>query len=412
MSVATLQRASQQFLHGDMGFSPYAVYKKDNGVLVVERQPVFRSGTFRDSFGEQATYEPVHIKQMLDNFTYLRSKSIFTEVPVRDGHPGWIVHDLPGNGRVVGWHSGVAVETMKSPVDGNEYDYLLADYYFTEPDAKDKYERGTWKNRSSEILRYVTNAEAEFWPVYGGFAFVDIPAVEGLNFNRDTGGAQPGVSGERVRYFVMPDREINVTSPAPGTPAPSQPAQPSAPAPSQPAQPTVPAPTPTPTPSQPAPASPSSGQHAAASYVFTVSGQATNDFAAVQRHITILETAANEARNTARAAFVLQLVTAQRILGDEANVKMQTEFAQSLTDAQFVQWSSGFGTLPQPSVLGQHGASVAGTAVPTNGSATQATEQIEIDKGVVAMHRNRGASLEQLKAMPSYQRLVAAGVEK
>src|SRR5689334_1810883 len=117
MSTATLAR-SQFFFNAGMGFGPYAQYKKDNGVYVVQRQPVFRSGTFRDSWGDQATYEPVHMKQMVENFAYLRNNSVFPEVPVRDGHSSFLIHGIEGNGRVVGWHQGITVETMKSPIDG------------------------------------------------------------------------------------------------------------------------------------------------------------------------------------------------------------------------------------------------------------------------------------------------------
>lgn len=413
MTTATLPaRAvrSNFFLNDGLGFQAYAAYKKDNGVFVVERQPVFRSGTFRDSMGEQATYEPVHMKQMADNFEYLRNKSVFADVPVRDGHPGWIVHGLPGNGRVVGWHSGVSVETLESPIDGTKYDYFLADYYFTEPDAADKYQRGTFKNRSSEIIRYVTNDEAEFWPVYGGFAFVDIPAVEGLNFNRDN-GARPDGNVSQTRFFVMSNREMNVTSPAPGTPAqPSQPAPaPSSPSPQPPAP--APAPAPTPTPTSPQPSQPPA-QHAA--YMFTVNGQSTSDFAAVQRHITTLETQATEARNAARAAFVNELVAANLILGNEENVAAQTAFAQSLTDQQFETWKSGFVVAARPALLSQHAAPAASTNGVLGSTAPGApgSEDIEIAKGVVAMHRSINTPEAQLKATPSYKRLVAAGIEQ
>lgn len=416
MSATTLVR-SQLFFNGGMGFGPCAAYKKDNGTYVVERQPVFRSGTFRDSWGDQATYEPIHIKQMVENFHYLRGNATFPEVPARDGHAGFLIHGLPGNGRVVGWHTDISVETMQSPVNGLEHDYLLASYEITEPDAVEKVQRGTWRNRSSEILRYVTNDEAEFWPVYGGFAFVDIPAVEGLNFNRDN-GARPDGNESRTRYFVMSDRETNVTSPAPGSPAqPSQPT-PASPAPSQPAQPTAPAPSnpPMPTPSSP-PAQPSqhsNGGVVGGSYMFTINGQATSDFAAVQRHISALEAQATEARNAVRADFVNSLVSANLILGNAENIAAQTAFAQSLTDEQFATWRSGFVSEARPALLSQHATPAASTGGVVGAAAPGApgNDQIAIDRETVKFHRSLGRTPEQLAKMPSYQRLVAAGVEK
>lgn len=399
MTTATLPAKSCRFISPQGGFGVEPVhYKKDSGVYVVEREAVFRSGSFRDSWGDLMTWEDLHIKQMVENFDYLRSKGVFAEVPVRDGHPGFLIHGIEGNGRVVGWHTGVTAEKVKSKIDGVEYDYLFASYEITEPDAVEKYKRGTWRNRSSEIMRYVTNDEAEFFPVYGGFAFVDIPAVEGLNFGRDSGAAPDG-SG-RVRYFVMSDKEINVTSPAPGNPAqPSQPAQPA---------PTQPAPAPTAAPTQPA-----------APHMFTINGQATSDYAAVQRHIATLEGAAAEARNTARADFVNGLVQANIILGGEQNVASMTAFAQSLSDEQFEQWKAGFQVMPRAAVLGQHAAPAANhhgfngapQVVQTSFGAVSA-DDIEVAKGIVRAHRSNNMPLDKLKATASYRTLVAAGLEQ
>jgi hypothetical protein len=381
------------------------MFRKGSGNLVVQRQAVFRSGTFRDSWGEQATYEAIHMNQIVENFNYLRSRHVFSDVPVRDGHPNFLLSGLPGNGRVVGWHTGLVVEELQSPVDGQKHHYVLADYEITEPDAAEKIERGTWRNRSAEMMRYVTNDEAEYWPVYGGFAFVDIPAVEGLNFNRDS-GARPDGSGQ-IRYFVMSDRETTVTSPAPGTPAQPSPTPASpAPAPNPPAQPTTPAPAPAPAPQpQPAPQS--------AAHVFNINGVGTSDFAAVQRHITTLETAAREARDTARAAFVSQLVQANLIVGSEDNIARQTAFAQGLTDEQFEVWKSGFVTDVRPALLSQHASPAASTggALGSGAPSSPANDEIEIARGIVAMHKSNNMAAEQLKATASYRKLVAAGIE-
>ncbi len=398
MTTAILPAKSIRFISAaGMGFEPIK-YKKDNGVYVVEREAVFRSGTFRDSWGDQMTWEDIHMKQMVENFDYLRNKGVFANVPVRDGHPGFLIHGIEGNGRTVGWHTGVTVEKVKSPIDGIEYDYLFVSYEITEPDAAEKHARGTWRNRSSEIMRYVTNDEAEFFPVYGGFAFVDIPAVEGLNFGRDSRSASDGT--DRIRYFVMSDKEINVTSPAPGNPAPQT--------------------QPSPASGQPAPAAPpAQPAQPAAPHMFTINGQATSDYAAVQRHIATLEGAATEARNVARADFVNGLVQANIIMGGEQNVTSMTAFAQSLSDEQFDQWKAGFQVMPRSAVLGQHAAPSANYQG-FNGApqVVQTTlgmipaDQVEVAKGIVKAHRTNNMPLEKLKATASYRTLVAAGIEQ
>lgn len=385
---------SLQFLNSGLGFRAAAEYKKDNGVYVVEREPVFRSGVFRDSMGDQMTWEPLHMKQMLDNFTYLKSSGVFVNVPVRDGHPGWLINGLPGSGAVVGWHTGIDVATLASPIDAVEYDYILASYELTDPRAIQLKESGTYRNRSSEILRYYTNAEAEYWPVYGGFAFVDIPAVEGLNFARDVNAGNAVGSPSQTRYFVMSDtKEIQMTAPVPASP----PVQPSAPQTSgQPAQPIAPAQAPT-------------SQH-----VFTVNGKATTDYAAVQRHITVLESAATEARDAGRAAFVTGLVQRNLILGTEENVTRMTEFAQSLTDEQFEQWRVGYDGLQSPSLLSRHAAPAAGSANVgvTSGHLAPEADALSVAKEIVKYHRSNNMPLDKLKATKSYQQLVQAGVEQ
>lgn len=384
----------QRFIsRAGLGFKP-VTYKKDNGVFVVEREPVFRSGTFRDSIGEQTTMEPIHIDQMVANYNYLVANGSLPNVPARDGHPGWLISNMEGNGRVVGWHTGIEAETRTSPADGQEYTYILASYELTEPDAVDKYNRGTWRNRSAEIYRWVTNAEAEFWPVYGGFAFVDIPAVEGLNFSRDPSGAP----SDGVRYFVM--KETTVTSPAPGMPA-QQPGT----APTPPAQATVPV---LPT--------PGSGQHAAPAaqtHMFTVNGQPTSDYAAVQRHISTLETTVRESRDAARAAYVNDLARRGLFLANEENLQRMVAFAQGLSDEQFEQWSAGYAAAQTPALFGQHGGGAATGPVTVTGAtlASAASEDIEIAKQTVHYQRSFMKE-EDVRKTPSFAKLVAAGIEK
>jgi hypothetical protein len=397
MSIATLNRPSTFFVSSGFGFRPAAMYRKDNGALRVERQPVFRSGTFRDSMGIQNTWEPIHMDQMVSNFNYLREQKRLIDIPVRHGHPGWLINGTPGTGAVVGWHGGLAAEEMDSPFGDGKFTYLLADYEVLDPEAARNVELGLWRNRSSEIIGYSTNDEAEFWPVYGGFAFVDIPAVEGLNFSRAPGAAE---SAAGTKFIVMLDKEIPVTQPAAGAVPAQQTGAPQVPfadrfsAPQPAAQPT------------------STG----AAFVFSVNGQATSDYAAVQRHISSLEVFRSETREAQRNNFIGGLLSANVFL---ASQKDQLEaFAKTLNDEQWLQWSGMFANtqVPAQRVLGQHGvpASAAGMPQTQSGGApgTQGSEDVQIAKETVAMHRAAGMPEADLKKTGSYKKLVAAGIEQ
>lgn len=364
-------------------YQPRRFAKRDNGNMVFEGVPVFRSGTFRDSMGEQNTWTEIHLRQMIDNYNYLANNNIFKDIPVRDGHPGWLIHGLPGNGKTVGWHTGVSVAKMSSPVDGQEYDYLLADYEIIDPEAVDAVERGLWRNRSAEMIRYLTNDEAEYWPVYGGFAFVDIPAVEGLNFSAP--------QGTRV---VMLDEETRVSQPLQGSPAAGAAAQLL-----HTARPGM----------QTGGGSPETQPH-----VFSVNGQPVTDYAAVQQHIATLEQFRNETRQSSRHGFIDALAHRNVILATA--VQDYKNLADTMTDEQWSLWQKGYAHVEASPILSVHAAPAAGTAThgtQTPGGGTGADQAIEVAKGIVAMHRSMNTMSEaQLKKTDSYRKLVAAGIEQ
>jgi hypothetical protein len=328
----------------------------------------------------------MHIRQMAENTSHLTQKGILASVPARDGHPGWLLSGQEGNGAVVGWHLGVTVKTLKSPIDGLEYTYLLADYEITEPYADEKIQRKTWRNRSSEIGGYRTNDEAEYWPVYMGFAFVDFPAVEGLNFSMSQGNKS------YVIFDVNPLKENQMsTSSLPG----GQPFLFGVPA-QAPVAPVVPA----------APATP---------FVFSAGGENVTDPIRVQNYITRLETFVSEQMVAGRKDFVASLVTTNRILASQKDGL--EAFALQLNDEQYAAWQTTFTAPVAPQqLLGNHQTSSAVTANPDGKGQVFATEnrQSDVDdaKAIVAMHRRMGTPTETLRTTPSFAKLVAAGVEK
>ena len=348
-------------------------YRKDNGNLVVQGQPVFRSGTFRDSMGMQHTWESLHMDQMVAHYNMLRDRGLFTDVPVRDGHPGFLVHGTPGTGAVVGWHTGLKTEELETHTGAKET-FLLADYEFTDPDAAVKYENGTFRNRSSEIGEYTTNDEATFWPTYMGFAWVDIPAVEGLNAASFSAFVAPDRPG---RLIVPVDKEFSVSGTDPSgkqtgtgqgvTPPPVAP---------------------------PAPPSP---------IAFSIAGQTVHDPVTVQNHINTLEIFQREQLEKTRVDFVNGLAKDGKILATA--VDSTIAFAKSLTAEQFAEYVKTTEGTPVSSVLANHGASTQST--PATPGATAQAAQIATLKGVVSMHQASGMPVEQIKDTGSYKQLVA-----
>lgn len=200
-------------------------YKKTDGStgrkLVHTGVPVFRSGTFRDSWGDEMTYETIHMDQMKANFDFLAAKNILTDPPVRKGHPSFLGNDMED---LIGYLTGAVTQDMKSPVDGLMYRYFLADYEIIDDQAIDNINSGLWRHRSAEIGRFGTNDNSEFWPVFMGFAFVSIPAVEGLHINGFSKTGQPiefTMSKPTKEYDVAGKEETPPAhAPAPaGTPA-------------------------------------------------------------------------------------------------------------------------------------------------------------------------------------------------
>lgn len=390
MTTATLapeaRRNVSLFSSGVIGGKSPTFFKKKNDkgadILYVNGHPIFRSGTFRDSMGFQHTWDDFHIEQMLSNFSLLKGRNIFTDPPVRKGHGSFLGDPMDS---LVGYVTNLSTEKLTNPSDGKEYTYLLADYEVADKDAQEKIQNGLWRHRSFEVGFYTTNDDAEFWPVAMGFAFVDIPAVEGLNFSK--------FSGNGSAYSIMFEKEAPVTAPADttnsntgGTGAPAPAAPPA---------------------TEPAPAAPA--QHAAPTapaFKFSINGAETTDFAAVQAHISTLEQFRTETVTAGRKNFVSGLAASNKILASQ--VPGLEEFALELNDEQYKKWVGSFENAPAAQVLGNHANGVTnpdGTA-----PQTEAQKQAEIDKGIVAQHRAAGMAQDVLEKTPSYTRLKAANL--
>lgn len=375
------------FASDGFGIEP-KVYTKKNGGKIYSGVAVFRSGTFRDSLGDQTTWEDFHIKQMVDSWDYLTGKKIVQSVPARDGHSAYLVGNIPGRGEVVGWHHELTRKSLKSPVDGKQYSYLLVDYELTQPYAIEKHDNGTWRNRSAEIGGYRTNEEVELWPVYLGFAFVDFPAVEGLNFNSQ----QTSAGVKFFAHFSGNDLGVTVTDATTGAaqggtalPFPTS-MMPGAQAHTQAPGGTVPTPQP---------------------FVFTMNGQQTTDYNAVQARVTQLEQFAKDTREAGRKDFVAGLVSTNKITAPQQ--PEYEAFALALPDEQYAQWTQMWVSATVPAILGNHGAA----AVTNHNNAARppsADQSVKDAEQIVRMHEQGGAMRpDQIKATSAYKLLVQHG---
>jgi len=352
--------------------------------LILEGVPVFRSGVFRDSMGEQHTWEDMHMDQMVDNFDYLVSKGVMPGVPVRKGHNGFFDSGAAIMDGLIGWHTGLRVEKRRNNVDGQSYSYLLGDYEILDEDAAKKIDNGLWKSVSSEVGGWRSNDEAEYWPVYQGVAYVDFPAVEGLT----KFGSANGVGTTRS---IMIEKESQMdTSTVPG--------QTGAPA----------------TPPAVTPGGQIVSQHGAQTQAFEftlASGAKTTDFAAVQAELTVLGTFKKESLEKARVDFVAGLVSGNKML--EANREATIVFTKTLSDEQFGAWKATWTDAPVIAALGVHGQGTTNhsgqaPAGSTEGTLSAADQAIVNDQEVVATLAYT-MTPDQIKSTGAYARLVAAG---
>lgn len=334
-------------------FQGHAIEAQKDGSGIVRDYPVFKAGTFRDSWGDQHTWTPEHLKQMVDNFDLLKVRDIFPNVPVRSDH-------------------SLSVDKVKGYFESVRTDgaILYADLRITEPEALDKLARGTYRSRSLEVGMFVANDESAYWPTIFGVAFVDIPAVEGLH-------SKPN---NKTSYFSMAATEENPMS-GQATNAAGTPAAPDDLAPAKPAQHAAPVA------AAPAAAAPAPAQ------TFRVNGAEVTDVAAVQRHIDTLEMFAKDTRENSRKDFVAGLVKSGKVLAPQAT-ELQ-EFALALSEDMYAKWTKTFDGATTNPLLANHGN--AQSAAPTGNDAADARkDRISILQDTIAMHRRSGMSDDKI----------------
>lgn len=344
-----------------------------NDILILKRVPLFHSGEFSDSMGYERTWEEIHIHQMAANFAALKDTGIFPNVPVRKDHPSFVGNILDN---VVGYHRNLYVERLTNKADGQEYMYILGDLEIIDKDAQEKYLNGLWRSRSAEIGVYQTNNKAEFWPTFMGVAFVDIPAVEGLNFENQM--------RQHISTFSKNNTDIALMMEERMEPA-TQP---------------------------PAPGNTADHGKTGPTFEFNIGGRKTCDFAAVQAHIDTLETrnaalenVQKEARDAARESFAKGLVAAGKILATkEADT---VELCKGMTDEQFASYRSIMEDAAVAPVLGKYGHESVAPGSQISPPANPQADRVDLLKSQVSMHRQSGKTVEQIKEFGSYKELIA-----
>lgn len=385
-------------------------YETDQGTHIIENLRIFKVGTFTDMFGQERTWDDVHLDQMVAHYHILKDGGYFPDVPVRADHT-FSVKD------VVGYYQDIYR-------DRDDPNFLSATIEITEDDAWQKWERRTWRSRSIEIGMYETNDGKLFHPVVMGLAFVDIGAVEGLHARQkqsdfqfhqvitdteETSMGVPDITKDpegwikaanyakaladwttsanyakalddwtaAVNYAAALEAEHGEgedgEEPPPGTP-------------------------------------PANHNRPAPTASFRVNGQQTQDFRQVQAHIDTLEQFRSETTDANRQSFVEQLATDNKIAATQ--IDSLAAHALSLTDEQFSTFRATYESAPSLSVFGNQGRdgdNPPGTP-PGTPPASSSDDELETAKEIVAQHRRAGMSEEKVQKTASFKKLVAAGI--
>lgn len=281
----------------------------DSRVLNMSNVAVFRSGTFRNSYGEQDTFTDEDMDLFVSNFNHLSASGILPKVPVRKGHRSYNgAQNMDG---LIGYVTALRVTKKVASIEQKEYSFLVADYEILDKDAQEKIGSGLWVNRSAEIGVYRDNNDTPYAPTFMGFAYVDVPAVERLN-----------EFAKANNFNIMMEEVMSGTV----TPPPA-----------------VPAITETPKLQE-----------------FALGGATVSDPVAIQMYINDVEArlATFTAAESARAAkeredYVSGLEAAKKVTSPQ--VPGLKAFAQTLTDEQFAVWRGQYDNAPALPILGEHG---------------------------------------------------------
>lgn len=372
-----------------------------HGTHVIEGIRIFKAGTFADSAGVVRTWTPEHLDQMVLHFNLLREGGFLPNVPIREDH-SFSVRDV----------CGYFVNIYRDPTDA---DFLAADIEITEPEAFEKWKRGTYRSRSIELGAYETNGEAPitYYPVILGLAFVDIPAVEGLHSRRVPLGSDPQANANHSKENTMTEEEFLAACRYAAWVQAAEYAQTcadweaavnyAAAVEAHNSQ------------ASELGLTTSAHGYAGAPMTFSVNGQPVQDGTTVQAHISGLEQFRAETITGARNAFVESLATHGKV--GQPQVDSLKALVATMTDEQYNAFKASYDSQGSAPIFGQYGQNGNGAGgqppTPAGGTAAQTLdEQINIQEEIVAHHKAAGRSQEEIEAMPSFKKLTDLKAQK
>jgi hypothetical protein len=370
------------------GFSELDLMVATSPDLIQRDVKIFRVGTFTDMFGRERTWTVEDLDKAVENFYALRDLNIVPNVPIREDHTISIKD-------VVGYFLSVR----------RVGEFLFGDWEWSSWDAKYKWDEKKYRNRSIEIGQYVTNDGAKYDPVVLGLAFVDFPAVEGLyriadhgddmttsNDNTDQAAADAAAAQAAADAATAQAAADQAAAQAAADAAAAQAAADQAAA--QAAADAAAA--------AAAQAAEPVGAHRAnmQPHSFRLNGtDEVSDYAKVQEHIVSLETFRTETIESGRTSFLDGLVKDKVISGPQAE-KFRV-VVKDMDDATFAAFREGFDGMKPANLFARHDVGGSGGAPGDDARA----DRISVLEGIVANHRARGASPEDIQKMSSFQEL-------
>jgi hypothetical protein len=140
--------------------------------------------------------------------------------------------------------------------------------------------------------------------------------------------------------------------------------------------------------------------------LFRIRGADTQDYAAVQAHISSLEQFQAETILTGRKSFVAGLAEGKTPKIMASQVPSLQDLVTTMTNDQFEKFKKSYEELPANPLMALHGQPSAGPATP-GGAEPPVNDELDIAREIVAQHRRAGMKEDVLKETESFKKMTA-----